>query len=151
MILSRERGEEPGGAGITRQAQGLPGATEPAFHFRTDRAVPDAPPQLINEHEIQFVPAVPANLLSEQAGAYPQRDRRLNHLLALINPATKKLPPFLYPVERIKRIALFENNETTMSMYRLGLVEKLERYLSLSLTRLRAPPALRISISRGFR
>jgi hypothetical protein len=71
MILLGARGDKPRDMGITRQAEGLPGDPEPAFHLRTDRVIPDKAPQLIGEKPIQFVPAVPADLLPEQAGANP--------------------------------------------------------------------------------
>ena len=69
MILLGARGDEPGSLGIAYQAEGLPGDAESAPYLRTDRAVLDKPPRLIGEPLIQLVPAVPADLLPEQAGA----------------------------------------------------------------------------------
>jgi hypothetical protein len=69
MVLLGARGDEPRGLWIAHQAEGFPGDAEPAPHLRTDRVVPDEPPQLIGEPWIQLVPAVPTDLLSEQAGA----------------------------------------------------------------------------------
>ena len=76
MILLGARGDEPGGMGITYQAERLPGDAEPTFHFRADRVVLDNPPQLIGKPLIPFVVTVPADLFPQQAGANSQVDCR---------------------------------------------------------------------------
>src|SRR4030042_5342808 len=68
---------------IVHQAEGLPGDAEAAPYLRTDRAVPDKPPQLFGEPWIPLVAAVPADLLPKQAGADSPTDDRRRHLLAI--------------------------------------------------------------------
>jgi hypothetical protein len=95
MILLAARGDELGGMGITYQAEGLPGDAEPAPHLRADGVVPGKPPQLIGEPWIQFVPAVPADLLPEQTGADSQTDDRVRHPLAIYRRRCDALPSAL--------------------------------------------------------
>jgi hypothetical protein len=57
---------------ITHQALGLPGDAEAALRLGANRGISHELPECISEIPVEFVPAVPSNLLSEQARADPQ-------------------------------------------------------------------------------
>jgi hypothetical protein len=81
-ILLGARGDKPRDKGITHEAEWLSRDAEPAFLLRADRAIVNKPPQCIGQKPIQFMPAVPADLLPKQSGADSQADDRVRHLLA---------------------------------------------------------------------